>query len=199
MKSYAQDGEDILLDHLIGDQKRGVYVDIGAADYYSNTQFFRERGWRGVNVEPHPESYERIIKNRPDDFNMQAGVAEEEGLRTFYAVKEHRTRSTFNKAVADNCGFPYETITIAVMPLRDILAAAGVGAIDLMSIDTEGHDFQVLRSNNWKRWVPKFIIIEIKPPNGLDKEPWEGFLESKGYRLAAVSKNHINAIYQHKP
>lgn len=199
MKSYAQDGEDLLLDHLIGDQKRGVYVDIGAADYYSNTQFFREKGWRGVNVEPHPESYKRICKNRPDDLNMQVGVAESAGIMPFYAVEEHRTRSTFNKVVADNCGFPYKTINIATLPLHSILSATGVGVIDLMSIDTEGHDFQVLKSNNWSRWIPRFIIIEIQPPAGIPLEQWEPFLLQKGYRFLATGKRRLNAIFQYRP
>ncbi len=33
--------------------------------------------------------------------------------------------------------------------------------IDLLSVDVEGLDFQVLKSNNWRRFRPKFVLVEI--------------------------------------
>ena len=33
--------------------------------------------------------------------------------------------------------------------------------IDFMSIDVEGLDLQVLKSNNWRRYRPKFVLVEI--------------------------------------
>jgi hypothetical protein len=33
--------------------------------------------------------------------------------------------------------------------------------IDFISIDVEGLDLQVLKSNNWKQFRPKFVLVEI--------------------------------------
>ena len=33
--------------------------------------------------------------------------------------------------------------------------------IDLLTIDTEGHDLKVLKSNNWNKYLPDYIVVEI--------------------------------------
>ena len=33
--------------------------------------------------------------------------------------------------------------------------------IDFMSVDVEGLDLQVLKSNNWRLFRPKFVLVEI--------------------------------------
>lgn len=192
MRSYAQDGEDLLLDELLGKKRAGFYIDVGAADFYGNTQFFYERGWRGVNIEPHPYSYQRLVANRPYDMNVHSGVAEIEGELTFYAVPERKTRSTFHKHVADNCGFPYETISVPVAPLHVLLDGVS-SEIDFMSIDTEGSDEIVLRTNDWSKHRPRLILIETVSPA---KTPWEAFLESCGYDYVARTK--YNAVYRRR-
>jgi hypothetical protein len=35
-------------------------------------------------------------------------------------------------------------------------------AIDFMNVDVEGHDREVLESNDWDRFRPKFIVVEDK-------------------------------------
>ena len=33
--------------------------------------------------------------------------------------------------------------------------------IDFMTIDTENHNLEVLRSNNWEKYRPTFIVVEL--------------------------------------
>jgi hypothetical protein len=53
---YAQHGEDRSLAGLLGRRRRGFYIDVGAWDPVQDsvTKHFYDRGWRGINVEPHP-------------------------------------------------------------------------------------------------------------------------------------------------
>ncbi len=55
--SYAQEGEDLVLARLFGNQvESGFFVDIGAHHpvRYSNTYYFYRRGWTGLNVDALP-------------------------------------------------------------------------------------------------------------------------------------------------
>ena len=65
-KSYAQEGEDLILYRMIyGKIDKGFYVDVGAhhPKRFSNTYFFYRKGWRGINVEPMPGSKPNLINS----------------------------------------------------------------------------------------------------------------------------------------
>ena len=76
VKSYSQEGEDMVLYRIFEKQKSGFYVDIGAyhPKRFSNTYFFYKRGWRGINIEPNPEAIKLFKKYRVGDINLEMGV-----------------------------------------------------------------------------------------------------------------------------
>src|SRR5689334_1853966 len=88
--SYAQEGEDLVLRRFVEERRTGFYVDVGAhhPTRFSNTYFFYEQGWRGINIEPAPEAAAAFIRLRPRDINLQVGVAEATGFRTYYIFNE---------------------------------------------------------------------------------------------------------------
>ena len=58
-------------------------------------------------------------------------------------------------------------------------------AIDVMSVDVEGFDFNVLKSNDWGRFKPKIILVELQSkniPEVVDSEI-NKYLSSFGYIL----------------
>ena len=59
-----------------------------------------------------------------------------------------------------------------------------------MNIDVEGKDEEVLLSNNWDKYRPKFILIETLNQNKLNNEDCKinKFLDHNGYLL-------INKVY----
>ena len=64
--SYAQNYEDVMLWRALKHVDHGFYIDVGAYSpvEYSVTKAFYERGWRGINIEPHPVS--SAVPGRPD-------------------------------------------------------------------------------------------------------------------------------------
>src|SRR5947208_11366481 len=86
--SYAQNGEDILLDRLFHGRP-GTFMDLGGNHPYidNNTYFFYLRGWRGVNVEPSPICQELFREHRPGDRNLGVAVSDADGERPFYEVR----------------------------------------------------------------------------------------------------------------
>jgi len=54
--SFSQDGEDMVLRRIFSGKLNGTYVDIGAhhPSLYSNTNYFYQNGWTGINIDPLP-------------------------------------------------------------------------------------------------------------------------------------------------
>jgi hypothetical protein len=63
--------------------------------------------------------------------------------------------------------------------------------IDLLSVDTEGHDLEVLKSNDWRKYRPTVICTEIQSTISLHQ-----YLIKLGYKL--VTKTPINCLYVEK-
>ena len=85
-KSYSQFFEDLILFCAFYDIENGFYIDIGANDPndLSVTKAFYLRGWNGINIEPLPDKYDRLIKERPRDINLKIGVGKSKGNSTLY-------------------------------------------------------------------------------------------------------------------
>ena len=75
----SQSGEDKLLLTWFNGLCNGTYIEMGALNgiKYSNSYFFhKELGWKGVLVELTPTDFERLKRNRPDDFTVHAAVCD---------------------------------------------------------------------------------------------------------------------------
>ena len=192
-RSFAQSGEDIIADIELGKKKKGIYIDVGAfhPKVFSNTYLFYKRGWSGVVIEPRPEAREEFAKVRPRDKFVGMGVAGKKDVREFMQFIDGAT-STFSKIQASKnikeAGRKMKRkINVAVMSLADILASNGMEGkqIDLLSVDVEGMDLEVLRSNDWKKWRPKIVIVEDLEFDFEKEGKIVKYLRSLGYRLVA--------------
>ncbi|MCI1004463.1 FkbM family methyltransferase [Herbaspirillum sp. C7C8] len=192
---HGQYGEDIILDRLMGNPGHGFYIDIGANDpnKFSNTLRFYRRGWTGINVEPNPVKFRDISACRPRDINLNVGVGPEPAVLPFYVI-DPDTLSTFDRKVADIAvkdGFKLaQTIDVEVIRMADMIEAhAKDRPIDFMSVDVEGFEMQVLSSNDWQRYRPRFVMLEV---NRAEAEI-ETFMSGIGY--LDVFSNGTNKIY----
>lgn len=204
-KSYSQFGEDVVLSTFLNEIKNGFYVDIGAyhPKRYSNTYFFYKKGWRGINIDAKPGSMKLFRKKRKRDINLEIGIFKEEKELDFY-IFNSATNNTFSKKMADmyiNNGEIFEKkIIVKTVTLEHILDKylSNNQKIDFLSIDVEGLDMEVLESNNWDKYKPNFILVEmhnIAIVNIKNSEIYK-FLESIGYRLISVA--NITFIFKYE-
>ena len=207
-KSYAQDYEDVLIDKALGNKKMGTYLDIGAFDPtdLSNTKRFYDRGWRGGNVEPEPVRFKKFLLERPEDINLNVGVSDCAGQLTFFDFAEG-AYSTFSQERAEellSTGAQLkQKIEVPVISMKDVFEKHFQGrAVDFCSLDAEGMDLRILKSNDWSRFRPKVFCVELSPndPNDVDGqcESVGNFLVEAGYRKIAETfeyGNPLNAIY----
>lgn len=201
MQSFAQEGEDLILERIFG-HADGFYVDVGAHHpfRFSNTFLLYNKGWRGINIEPDAEGFELLKKFRPRDINLNTAILRNsaESLKntaTFYRFHEPALNS-FDEAYASEMqskGYSLrETIEVEFTDLASVLDRhAGTRRIDLLSIDTEGTDLDVLRSNDWTRFRPRVVIVELlKGESGAEnRELTTEFLTGLGYVLHSVLYN----------
>lgn len=181
--SFSQFGEDVVLSQFLWNRRNGFYVDVGAFDpfVYSNTYLFYRRGWRGINLEPNPAGFARLVKHRPRDINLHLAVSGAEGDVRFtcdgvFSGIDDPTHLFRNH----NPGARH--IIVHARPLRSILEQylpAGQ-EIDFLTVDCEGHDANVLASNDWTRFSPSFVLVEEHGTAALH-EP-ETILIEQGYR-----------------
>ncbi len=110
---------------------------------------------------PNPKSFKKFLKHRPRDINLNLAVSTEEGEVAFECAEEKSGISDQHWLFRER-GLKVERVRVQTQPLRKILAAnlpSGCD-VDFMSIDCEGHDAEVVRSNDWERFRPRIVLIE---------------------------------------
>ena len=204
MISYAQNQEDVLLSRLFPPGRPGFYIDVGANDPVTDsvTKHFYDLGWRGINVEPASHPFERLLQQRDRDVNLNVGLSNKEGTLSFYEFPaELPGSSTFSLGQAEwhhDAGIPFLEREVPVTTLAKICEEHVTGAIDFLTIDTEGHERQVLEGGDWSRWRPRVVVVEATQPNTLipTHDQWEHVLTGADYVYATF--DGLNRFYLRK-
>lgn len=199
-ESYSQEGEDIILARLCGAKGDGFYVDVGAHHpfRFSNTYLFYLRGWRGINIDATPGSMDAFRRLRPRDINLELFVSTDPTPQRLHLFNEPAL-NTASAALAARRGEENSayrvvgTVAVASRSLASILDeyVQPGQIIDILNIDVEGMDLDVLRSNNWTKYRPTFVLAEILDATlaDLDMHDVTVLLRGQGYRPACKLLN----------
>ena len=131
----------------------------------------------------------RFNDARPQDVNICVGIAAVPGEMEASFFEEGAVNS-LDPVMASSPAWAHsfrEKRTIKVDRLENILALhLPYGRkIDLMNVDAEGLDHEVLQSNNWHKFRPQAILVEV---HGFDSDkPFASLtyqlMRNLGYRL----------------
>lgn len=201
LKSYSQEGEDIILRRIFERQKTGFYVDVGAhhPKRFSNTYRFYKKGWRGINIDAKPGCMEIFRKIRPRDINLEFAIFNKRQTLIYYCFNDPALNS-FSKTVSIEMNKKEEykiidEIKIETLTLVEVLDAylPSDTTIDFLSVDVEGLDFQVLTSNDWSKYMPNVVLVEDFnfSFDSSDNSKIYKFLMDKGYHLVAKTWNTV--------
>ena len=176
-KSYSQNKEDLIIEKIIGKKKSGKYIDIGANDpiRFNNTYKFYKMGWSGANIEPNIKKYETLKSKRYRDLNLNIAISEKSESVDFYNFNPD-TLSTISAAVAkqyQDMGFIYLGVrTVVCSTLAEITDLVEIdGDYDLLTIDTEGSELEILKTNIWSRNRPHVVCVETINFNDNNERP----------------------------
>ena len=201
LKSYSQEGEDMILRRLFENKQIGFYVDVGAHHpmRFSNTYFFYKKGWNGINIDAMPDSMKPFNVIRPRDINIEKPVSDKKQVLTYYAFNEPALNGFSKKLSEERDGkgkyFIKFTKDIEMATLEEILDnnLPKNQEIDFLSIDVEGLDFIVLKSNNFDKYKPKVILIEIlgSSLSDIEKNEISKYLKQFNYSIYAKAVNTV--------
>jgi FkbM family methyltransferase len=189
-KSWAQEGEDLILERYFASQREGFYVDVGAHHplRFSNTYKFYKRGWQGINIDAMPNSMVEFNKLRSRDINIEVPVSADSKILPYYIFNEPALNGfdaelSRERNQAKNNYFIERTEDLQTRRLSEILDEhlRKGQKIDFLSIDVEGFDLEVLKSNDWQKYRPEIVLVEL-------------FGES----LSAVIDSDINQYLTHR-
>jgi len=182
---FAEFGEDIFINRIFKDKKKGFYVDIGAYHPFkgSLTKKLYDKGWRGLNIDISKTSIDLFNISRPNDQNINCAISET-NMDTFYY--ENSPINQQNSLLKQNDH--QKKIKIKSYNLNDLLLKKNIENVDYLNIDTEGTEMSILRSINFDNIKPILITIEdndIFTNLDLNKEKIQ-LLKNNNYELINI-------------
>jgi len=195
VRAYSSEGEDMILKRIFDKKRNGVYIDVGAHHPFrvSNTYLLYKQNWTGINIDPMPGSKALFNKHRPKDVNLELGVSVVKQQLTYFIFNEPALNTFSPEKVQEYTQVAkYQVIAekkIDTWPLADILDKYLTKdvAIDFLTIDAEGLDMEVLRSNNWDKYRPTYVLAESPPFEVFEADRSElfQFMQQVGYGMFA--------------
>jgi FkbM family methyltransferase len=207
---HSQYGQDNFLNtYIFKGYMHGIFVDVGAHDgkTYNNTLFFEEtHKWTGINIEPIPNVYKNLQNNRPTCINLNYAVSNSDNVTKDFMINTGHTEmlsgliETYderhllrikNEALQHNCNM--SIVKVVTRTLESIFLENNISNVNFLSIDTEGSEFDVIKSINFNKVFIDVICFE----NNYDdaSEPIIEYLQTKGYYLF---KFHSDIYMIHK-
>ncbi|WP_406856349.1 FkbM family methyltransferase [Alsobacter sp. KACC 23698] len=204
--SYTQNLEDYHLSLAFAGQATGFYIDVGAGHPVADnvTQFFYERGWRGIVAEPQADLAALYPLLRPRDVVHAGLVGRQDGETAFHQVDRlHGFSTTVEEHArgAEAFGATYRTVRLPCLALASLCERHGVTAIDILKIDVEGAEADVLAGNDWGRFRPAVVVAEAVTPGAGDEawQAWEPALLAQGYRFRLFDTLNRFYVAQERP
>lgn len=203
---FSQYQQDQFLDKVLFNKKKnGFFIEIGAHDgiSISNSIFFEKyRSWKGICIEPNPIVYDKLIKNRRSvNLNVCIGNSNEtvkftqivgysEMLSGVTSKYDERHLNRINNEISQRGG-EVKSIYVQMVKLEDIKDIEE-NKIDFVSIDTEGNEFDIVKSIDFEKIYVKVLVIE----NNYNNVNLASFLKSKKFILIATL--HTDEVYINK-
>lgn len=174
-------------------RKPGYYVEIGAFDgrKKNSTIILEQAGWDGVCIEPTPESYAHLIKNRKCRCENVA-IWKETTEKEFAIYKNDpawngitETLDQFHIERLDQS----ETITV---PTKSWNSMNFPKQIDYLQIDVEGAELTIMDCIDWNTQKISYICIEDNGSKSGDLT-YYNYMKNLGYQL--IVQQHVDYLW----
>jgi FkbM family methyltransferase len=182
-------------------------------------KYIRRDRWRGILVEPQRRVYEEWLAplhaRNPRIQTLNAALGPEDGETELWCVAfsdarwatglasfdrahlegfldtDHVRREAAREGVAIPAAADarVRAEVVRVISPATLLAQAGLDALDLLFIDTEGFDFEVIKLFDVASTRPRMVVWENDHLSADDAEASAQHLRSAGYRVAHLGPN----------
>jgi FkbM family methyltransferase len=201
MTYYSQFGQDkTVLEHY-NFKKNGYFVEIGAWDgiKISNTYAMEKLGWNGICVEPLPDRYAQLVRNRKcKTYNLAVDFESNKVLD--FVVNNFLSgdieRLDIARVEAEPGGLQ-KRIKVKTINFTEMLDDAQAPQfMEFLSLDTEGSEYDILNGLDHSKYRFGYISVEhnYKEPT---RTKIKELLVSKGYTYKGPNKvddDYINDV-----
>jgi FkbM family methyltransferase len=192
---HSQVGQDQFINEtFFKNFRNGIFVDVGAHNgiALSNTYFFeKELNWRGLCLEPNPEVFPLLTTNRSCLCICGCATTEHNVTKQFLKISgslemlsglidkfddKHKMRI---ERQLKEFGGSYEVIDVKCYNLNQLLENSGIQHVHLLSLDTEGGEYEILENFDFTKC--QIDVITVEDNYGI--HPFAQLLENRGFRF----------------
>lgn len=198
--SRGENFQDIFAMLVLGTENEGFFVEFGATDGVTGSNSYlmeKSFGWRGVLAEPAQGWLDALKQNRTAVISNKC-VWRESGQRLAFRETSDGGLSTLEAfsqrdrhAARRQAGRTYDVETISLNDLLENCDAPTV--IDLLSVDTEGSEFEILSALDFEKWKVSVLIVEhnFRP----EREQINALMTGRGYMRGPTSVSKYDDWY----
>ncbi len=196
--SYSLTSIDLVIDYIFK-KKNGIYIDVGCNHpvYNNNTYLLSKKGWRGINIDIDKKSIELFNIFRKKDLNINLAASSKE-MELEYVNYHEKSPINKIKSLGDNTNEKYKNIKkIKSSTLNSIIENSEFRdrKIDFVSIDVEGHEIEVIKGFNLRKYQPSIIVIEFLDTSlkkiEINNFELQNVINSEIYQLMVKNEYHM--------
>ncbi len=198
LSKSSQFGEDLFLKNFFKKQNKGNYLDLGCFHPIrdNNTYQLYKKGWKGINIDLNSLSIELFNFFRPNDINLNIGLAKNKGFKKLYFSGDFSPLNSFDKNhlkfLSKNFNLEIAKINhrkIRTQNINNILKKYKFAKVDFLTIDLEGYEYEIIKTLNFKKIKINLMCIEILSHNLKSKKNYQNILK-------ILKKNNFKFIYK---
>ena len=178
-ESKSENSQDIMVLDQLNFKKNGFFVEFGAGngENFSNTFLLEKKyNWKGILAEPCKSFHKEIFSHRSCEIDKRV-VSNKSGIEVNFVEFGDKHYSKVNKKKIEG-KINYNVLTVSLM---DLLGKYNCpNEFDYLSIDTEGNEFEILKSLDFTIYKPSIITIEHNHINIYKKSIFD-LLNKHGY------------------
>ncbi|MGZ5503981.1 MAG: FkbM family methyltransferase [Chthoniobacterales bacterium] len=201
-ESFRREEADRVIALFVEIFPEAFVVQIGANDGSAGDPLvaaFEKTRWSGLLVEPVPHLYEALVaryRDRPNISVARAAISTRDGEALLYRLREipgetpqwFSQLATLDRNVLLKHRDSIPNIESLIVEERTPTVRLGtlfekhdVKRIDFLVIDTEGHDYEILRDFDFARFHPTLLMFEHQHLTAHDKAAAYALLKARGY------------------
>jgi FkbM family methyltransferase len=167
--------DKFLHDFYFKNKYEGVSIECGAFDGLLEccTKFFEEiYNWKTINVEPLPNAYASLLKNRPNSLNVNVALSNNDVDKVLINYKHPTLKYDWGNGslshteehkqqLQELCGADnFVTHVVKTSTYKQLVEKLQLTHLDLFILDVEGHEFDVLDGMVGANVLPDVFVIE---------------------------------------
>ncbi len=166
---------------IAGELNIKTFVQIGSNDGIKNDplhRYIKKNNWKGILVEPDKANFSKLRNNYSQVNGLlfeNVGIGPVRGEMLFYRLSDVAEsepgwydqvgsfdKETFIKNIKHGKELDKRIITesLPVITFYDLLQKNNIVEVDLLHLDTEGFDYQILRSIDFSKYNFRVVIFE---------------------------------------